>query len=246
MSSFIADNPAAAASPSPDDLRAQLQDAPPAQQLSLLPKLLSLGEPGQQVLMAFLQEQGGAPTVVTGRAYQLLRSLPDAPTVESFLTNHFPQGIYPLPAACEVDYSPIQAALAQQEFEAADRLTLQKMCELAGDNAVKRKWLYFTEVASFPVLDLQVLDQLWLLYSEGRFGFSRQRELWLGVGKNWEKLWPKIAWKQDNVWTRYPKEFIWDLTAPVGHLPLSNQLRGVRVMEALLCHPAWTTEFGNG
>jgi hypothetical protein len=145
MSSFIADNPAAAASPSPDDLRAQLQDAPPAQQLSLLPKLLSLGEPGQQVLMAFLQEQGGAPTVVTGRAYQLLRSLPDAPTVESFLTNHFPQGIYPLPAACEVDYSPIQAALAQQEFEAADRLTLQKMCELAGDNAVKRKWLYFTE-----------------------------------------------------------------------------------------------------
>jgi hypothetical protein len=36
------------------------------------------------------------------------------------------------------------------------------------------------------------------------------------------------------------------LTAPVGHLPLSNQLRGVRVMEALLCHPAWTTEFGNG
>jgi hypothetical protein len=153
MSSFIADNPAAAASPSPDDLRAQLQDAPPAQQLSLLPKLLSLGEPGQQVLMAFLQEQGGAPTVVTGRAYQLLRSLPDAPTVESFLTNHFPQGIYPLPAACEVDYSPIQAALAQQEFEAADRLTLQKMCELAGDNAVKRKWLYFTEVASFPVLD---------------------------------------------------------------------------------------------
>jgi hypothetical protein len=182
MSSFIADNPAAAASPSPDDLRAQLQDAPPAQQLSLLPKLLSLGEPGQQVLMAFLQEQGGAPTVVTGRAYQLLRSLPDAPTVESFLTNHFPQGIYPLPAACEVDYSPIQAALAQQEFEAADRLTLQKMCELAGDNAVKRKWLYFTEVASFPVLDLQVLDQLWWLYSEGRFGFSRQRELWLGVG----------------------------------------------------------------
>lgn len=241
MSSSIADNPAAAASPSPDELRAQLQDAPPTKQLALLPDLLALGEPGQQVLMAFLKDQGGTPTVATGRAYQLLRSLPDAPTVQSFLSTQFPQGIYPLPAACQVDYSPIQAALAQQDFETADRLTLQKMCELAGDNAVKRKWLYFTEVSGFPVLDLQVLDQLWLLYSGGRFGFARQRELWLGVGKNWEKLWPKIAWKQDNVWTRYPNEFIWNLTAPVGHLPLSNQLRGVRVMEALLCHPAWTT-----
>ncbi|MGB0562323.1 MAG: GUN4 domain-containing protein, partial [Spirulinaceae cyanobacterium] len=32
----------------------------------------------------------------------------------------------------------------------------------------------------------------------------------------------------------------WDLTAPKGHLPLSNQLRGVRTFEAILNHPAWT------
>jgi len=64
--------------------------------------------------------------------------------------------------------------------------------------------------------------------------------LWLAMGKNWEKLWSLIGWKQGNTWTRYPNEFIWDLTAPKGHLPLSNQLRGVRVISSLLNHPAWT------
>ncbi|MEO8890989.1 MAG: GUN4 domain-containing protein, partial [Coleofasciculaceae cyanobacterium] len=33
--------------------------------------------------------------------------------------------------------------------------------------------------------------------------------------------------------------FIWDLSAPRGHLPLSNQLRGVRPFAALMGHRAW-------
>lgn len=140
-----------------------------------------------------------------------------------------------------VDYSPLQALLAQQDFQAADQLTLQKLCEIAGTTAEQRKWVYFTEVDSFPILDLQTINQLWLTHSAGRFGFSVQREIWLSVGKNWAKFWPKIGWKQGNSWTRYPQEFTWDLSAPKGHLPLSNQLRGVRMMAALLNHPAWTS-----
>ncbi|PLZ94121.1 hypothetical protein CI594_16205, partial [Fischerella thermalis CCMEE 5196] len=42
-----------------------------------------------------------------------------------------------------------------------------------------------------------------------------------------------------NNWTRYPQEFTWDLSAPKGHLPLSNQLRGVRVIASIFAHPAW-------
>jgi hypothetical protein len=103
-----------------------------------------------------------------------------------------------------------------------------------------RKWVYFTEVQEFPLIDIQTIDRLWLIYSEGKFGFSVQRRLWLSLGKNWERLWPRLGWKEENLWTRYPNGFTWDLSAPDGHLPLSNQLRGVRMMEALLCHPAWT------
>jgi len=139
-----------------------------------------------------------------------------------------------------IDYEPLQTLLTQQQFQAADQLTLQKLCELAGPAAVQRKWLYFSEVDSFPITDLQTVDQLWLTHSQGKFGFSVQRKIWLSLGKNWEDLWPKIGWKTGNSWTRYPQEFTWDLTAPSGHLPLSNQLRGVRVIYSLLTHPAWS------
>lgn len=239
MSSFIADNPSPSSmASSVEDLQAQLQEAPPKKQIPLIHTLMEAGEAGWDVLTDFLKTHQDQPTAATGCAYQQLLAL-ENDAIREFLSNHFPAGIVPLPAACQVDYGPIQTELAAQHFEAADRLTLQKLCELAGPNAVKRKWLYFTEVNNFPSLDLQVLDQLWFVYSEGKFGFTRQREIWLSVGRNWEKLWPKIAWKKDNIWTRYPNEFIWDLSAPAGHLPLSNQLRGVRAMDALLNHPAW-------
>jgi hypothetical protein len=141
-----------------------------------------------------------------------------------------------------IDYTPLQQLLVEQNFQAADQLTLQKMCELAGSAAVQRKWIYFTEVEQFPITDLLTINHLWLTYSEGKFGFSTQREIWLSVGKNWEKFWSKIGWKNGNTWTRYPQEFTWDLNAPKGHLPLSNQLRGVRVIASLFAHPAWSKQ----
>lgn len=152
----------------------------------------------------------------------------------------------PLLSDLELDYTPLEQLLAQQDFQAADKMTLQKMCELAGPEAVKRKWLYFTEVENFPIRDLQTINTLWLLHSEGKFGFSVQREIWLANGKNWDKFWGKIGWRTGNTWTRYPNEFTWNLSAPRGHLPLSNQLRGVRVISALLVHPAWYSTPGGG
>lgn len=141
-----------------------------------------------------------------------------------------------------MDYSPIEAALLDEAYEIADRLTLQKMCELAGEGAVQRKWVYFSEVNQFPIADMKTLDTLWLVYSEGKFGFSVQRDMWIGVGKVWEKLWPKMGWKSGNIWTRWPGGFTWNLSAPRGHLPLTNQLRGVRVMDSLMNHPAFSAE----
>ena len=121
-----------------------------------------------------------------------------------------------------------------------DTVTLQKLCELAGEASVKRKWVYFTEVEQFSATDLHTINSLWWVYSQGRFGFSVQRKLWLSVGKNFTKLCPKIGWNKDKNWTFYPNEFIWDLSAPVGHLPLLNQLRGLRVAASLFTHPVWS------
>jgi GUN4-like/ARM-like repeat domain, GUN4-N terminal len=202
---------------------------------------LATSEAGLAVLMRFLQERSAPETasagVIEGKVYQTLRSA--NPQTQAFLQAEFPQGIVPLASERQIDYAPLQALLAEQSFEAADRLTIEKLCELAGEQAIQRKWLYFTEVSNFPITDLQTIDALWRVHSSGKFGFSVQRELWLNAAKNWEKLWHQIGWKNGNSWTRYPQEFTWSLEAPKGHLPLSNQLRGVRVIAALLTHPAW-------
>ncbi len=62
---------------------------------------------------------------------------------------------------------------------------------------------------------------------------------WILVDGRYDKLWPRIGWKKDGVWTRYPKSFNWSIDAPNGHMPLVNQLRGVRLMDSLLNHPAF-------
>ncbi len=208
-------------------------------QLQMLPEIVAAGIPGIEILIEWLDERGGAePTVLTGAVYQALYQS-ELPIARAYLDRELPTGIVPLRSSTNIDYAPLQKLLAEQEFQAADKLTTEKLCELAGTGAIQRKWIYFTEVEQLPQVDLQTIDALWIAHSQGKFGFSIQRELWVGTGKNWDKLWVKIGWKSGNNWTRYPGSFTWSLAAPRGHLPLSNQLRGVRVMSSLLSHPAW-------
>lgn len=221
------------------DLESQLKTASEKNQLHLIEQISATGEAGLIILKQFLQERHkDSVNFIDGKIYQVLLKS-DSPEIADFLGTAYPHGVVSLQSLLGIDYSPVQELLAKQDYQAADRVSMQKLCELAGPQAMERKWLYFTEIDKFPVEDLQTLDRLWQVYSEGKFGLSVQREIWLGVGKNWDKLWPKIGWKSGNTWTRYPGEFTWDLTAPRGHLPLSNQLRGVRVIEKLLTHPAW-------
>ncbi len=221
-------------------LASQLKVESEKQQLQLISQLAGEGEAGVQALMDFLLSTTPVPVnLVTGKIYQTLYGL-KTETTSAFLERYFPSGIVTLESDRNIDYRLLQELLAQQDFQTADSLTRQKMCELAGPGAIKRKWVYFTEVEQFPIIDLHTINSLWWLHSEGKFGFSVQRRLWLSVGQNFPKLWPKIGWKSGNNWTLYPKEFTWDLSAPVGHLPLLNQLRGVRVTASLFSHPVWT------
>ncbi len=197
------------------------------------------GESGLEILMEFLQNpKSDSSSVVKGKIYQVLRQV-NLHKVDDFIQKHFSLGAVPINSELNIDYSHLQIKLAPQDFLEADQLTMQKLCQLAGEAARQRKWLYFSEVDGIPITDLQTINTLWLVYSEGKFGYSVQREIWLGVGKNWDKLLPKIGWKSGNSWTRYPNEFTWDLSAPRSHLPLSNLLRGVRMFASLLSHPAW-------
>ena len=138
----------------------------------------------------------------------------------------------------DLDYSTLQQALLEERFEEADRLTSAFLRQLAGEQAERRGYVYFSEVLSMRGLDLVTLDRLWIAYSQGRFGFTVQARLLATLNGRYDKLWPRIGWKKEGVWTRYPKAFDWSLKAPEGHMPLINQLRGVRLIDALLNHPS--------
>lgn len=233
--------PVSSSSISPETYLDKLLTGPEKTQLPLVNELGGMGSVGLQVLADFLSQRPvSTPIWVAGRAYEILLKSGDG-SAQQFLLKSLPDGVVPLVSGAGVNYAELQQQLARQEFQIADKLTLAKLCELAGAAAVKRKWPYFSEIEYLPIPDLQTIDQLWLAHSEGRFGYSVQRQLWLGAGKNWEALWPKIGWREGKAWTRYPGGFTWDLTAPKGHLPLSNQLRGVQVINSLLNHPAWET-----
>ena len=144
-----------------------------------------------------------------------------------------------------INYDELQLLLLEQKFEEADRITSSFLRKLAGKLAEKRGYVFYSEVNNMSGNDLQSIDRLWNIYSNGRFGFSNQAKILKSVGLRYESLWPKIGWKKNGLWTRYPNSFCWSLEAPDGHMPLINQLRGVRLMDSILRHPSIVKRHNN-
>lgn len=153
-----------------------------------------------------------------------------------------------LVSGCDFDYKPLRDALAAGKLEEADQITRDDLIKLAGADAVGRGYVYFTEVESIPVEDMQTLDNLWKAYSNDKFGYSVQREVWLGRKKQWMEFFRRIDWVrgEDDKYVRWrplnegESEFTYNATlGKKGHLPLTNTLRGTRLLEAILGHPAF-------
>ena len=77
--------------------------------------------------------------------------------------------------------------LKQGDYQKADDETRLKLIQLAGPEAEKRGWVYFTEVAGIPAADMQTMDELWRTASNGLFGFSVQREIWMQNQQLWTR-----------------------------------------------------------
>ena len=222
---------------SADQLLERFLAANPRQRRSLLTQL----EQRAQELRPLLADQldrldATGDDWAAGTLVQLLASEADA--LADAFWRRCPDGWLAVSSTQGLDYAPLQRALIQRDFEEADRLTSTHLRQLAGADAVARGYVYYSEVPPMAAADLESLDRLWVVYSQGRFGFSVQLRLLRSLAGRWDQLWPRIGWKQGGLWTRYPKAFTWSLEAPEGHLPLVNQLRGVRLMDALLGHPA--------
>lgn len=154
-------------------------------------------------------------------------------------------------SACAFDYVPLLTALQAGEFREADFITRAALITLAGEKAVDRGYVYFSEVPKLPVEDLATIERLWQAYSGGKFGYAVQRQCYLSkkVNRNFDTFFSRIGWKnKDGSLLRWlPEasgdEFIYNVEkAPKGHLPLTSTLRGQQLLERLLTHDAWETE----
>lgn len=216
------------------------------QQTKLVKKISSYDKLGSLALLDLLIERRIINTTrlsyIDGIIFKNLYSSKTI-NIQNKINKYFKDGVVELKSANNINYIPLQRSLISNNFKQANQLTQKHLHELAGLNDTNdRRWLYFTDILNLPSVDLKTIDTLWRIYSEGQFGFSIQREIWLYNEKNWDKLWHRIGWKIDDIALRYPNDFVWDNTAPAGHLPLFNQLRGVQVLYALFKHPVWTKE----
>ena len=95
-----------------------------------------------------------------------------------------------------MDYTSLRERLRTGDIRGADDETRAILIRLAGEAAVKRGWVYFSEVKSISVEDLQTLDSLWVAGSGGKFGYSVQKEMFTQAAKRWPRFFKQIDWVQ--------------------------------------------------
>ena len=115
-----------------------------------------------------------------------------------------------------IDYSKLRNLLAAQNWEEADKETYEVMIKAVGKNS--GDWFTSDELLNFPCQDIRTIDQLWVKYSQGKFGFSVQKEIYLSVGG-------KLGSYDSETWLRFMGCVAWDKSIKydsciLGHLPV--------------------------
>ena len=136
-----------------------------------------------------------------------------------------------------INYEPLESLLAQGEWQKADQKTSKLMLQAMNKNS----WFDVSkqDLLNFPVTDLRTMDRLWVHYSNGKFGFSVQKQIWIdcgGIVGEYKydiglKFSDRVGWRKNNSWLSF-SQFIFSTKSPSGHLPRS----GYKIMEGLGNH----------
>jgi GUN4-like len=146
-----------------------------------------------------------------------------------------------------IDYSLLRELLKKGNWRKADEETLRVMIRVV--NRGERDDISISELSAenfrnFPCAELKTIDSLWVKYSDGKFGFSVQKKIYVecgamldGIPPNYE-IWKgfsdRIGWGVSSTYSppiRYD-QVTYDMSAPKGHLPIA----------IWLVDPAWGVE----
>ncbi|MEG4107468.1 serine/threonine-protein kinase [Microcoleus sp. S13_C5] len=122
-----------------------------------------------------------------------------------------------------VDYRQLDLLLASEKWKEADQETIKKMLEVA--DRTSEGWLREEDIDLFLCEDLRTIDQLWVKYSNGLFGFSVQKRIHQSLGgtrefdsKIWEAFLDRLGWRVNSNGLDY-RDLKFNTKAPEGHLP---------------------------
>ena len=141
-------------------------------------------------------------------------------------------------------FQNLEALLKAGKWREADLETWNLMLKLT--KREQEGLLELEDVKNFPRQELRKMDQLWVKYSNGKFGFSVQKQIWRDLGgKFWEPDWDtyvklseRVGWRKNNEWLSYDS-YTFSTNALPGHLPVRDGFfwRGWHLFSSLDYNP---------
>ncbi|TAE58008.1 MAG: serine/threonine protein kinase [Nostocales cyanobacterium] len=123
-----------------------------------------------------------------------------------------------------VDYRILTELLEAGNWKEADKETARVILAVA--KREEEGWLRIEDIDNFPCDEIRTIDQLWLKYSNGKFGFSVQKRIYQGLGGTREynsdmlvKLGEEVGWRKSSNGKVYYYNDIRKMKAPSGILP---------------------------
>ncbi|EAW35074.1 GUN4 domain-containing protein [Lyngbya sp. PCC 8106] len=145
-------------------------------------------------------------------------------TSKPTISSEPPKDSIPLISSSVIDFNKLKKFLEEQKWKEADAQTSNIMLALAGKE--KDKYLDNGDILNFPCEDLQIIDHLWIKYSDGNFGFSVQSDIYrelAGTKASYRQLWEKfgntVGWIDQGLWVGY-NDLILDSRSKKGTLPV--------------------------
>jgi hypothetical protein len=211
-----------------EGLKQRLLSPHPKQRIAALSEALQHGQKGLNFVIRALFDS--APEVREA-AVELLQDRVE-PRVLKALERHY----------IRQHYAHLESLLIAQRWKTADQETRAVMLRTFGLEADQQ--LRADQIAEFPCVDLQIINQLWTMHSKGRFGFSVQRVIWRrydtlfwNKADVWSAFADRVGWRinnlfKENYWKRH-NELTFNLNAPAGHLPFLGDCFGIFTIEAI-------------
>ena len=123
-------------------------------------------------------------------------------------------------------YQQLEIYLKNGQWKDADMETNRLMLQIVGKEADQR--FSSEDIQNFPCEDLSFIDKLWVDYSNGKFGFSVQKKVWMDCGgisdeldyDVYIKFTNQVGWQRSGDWLSYDElTFLLD-GSKHAHLPV--------------------------